>query len=759
MSYYKNPITNTQPAMDVDLVAVFSLIKNDGYLKELTVFYQEDELSDESKDEIKREEFPFVTFSGTFSKRTNEGLLQYSGLVCMDVDNIPSEELHKLKAFAAQDKYTVLAYTSPNKGYKIVIRTPGIEKHKEAFFAYRQYLSDKTGISLSHIDTCVHNISRPNFICHDEDAFINPLIKAGKFAEIHIVEFPASPVDVNKEKATPKGESLSGHYQLDFDHKNLEANFRILCAINEKKEGAYQSPRQPWVQKLASRCNVFGMSRERTLELVIKHFKAHPESLRKDKPINVQTYLIQTVNDVYSRYASAFDTWQRNDKTEECIAPNFPDELYTALPPFFGNIRLMSNNPTERDILLLAAMGVLSTCFPSCQGVYGKRIVGSNLFIFITAPSAAGKGCISVVRKLGIKIQEHLNEHHVLEMAAYKEQQQEYKQALADGAKAEAPIEPKCKLLFIPANSSSSKFYQTLSVNRDFGMILDTEADTLSQAFKNEWGNFSDIIRKTFHHEPIEMQRKLGNEYISIEETFLSIVLTGTPNQVNRLLNNVENGLFSRLLFYDFEVSEEWQSQFVDKDIDLPEVAFTSMGIQLFPFYERMLGIKVKFMFSSDQEKKFDQEFSAKRKQLMKIYGNEMVASLQRLGLICFRLAMIITICRYMNEGSWQQEEKETIQLTCTDADFNSSMVMIECLLQHTISVYTQMKAAGSKSPRKVNKKADFLYNLPTAFDRKTYLDVARLLNIKDKTAEYYISCFVEESLIIREEHNSYVKA
>ena len=48
----------------------------------------------------------------------------------------------------------------------------------------------------------------------------------------------------------------------------------------------------------------------------------------------------------------------------------------------------------ERDIVLLSCLGVLSGCLPKVYGIYGGSKVYSNLYFFIVAPAASGKGAV-----------------------------------------------------------------------------------------------------------------------------------------------------------------------------------------------------------------------------------------------------------------------------------------------------------------------------------------------------------------------------
>jgi hypothetical protein len=159
-------------------------------------------------------------------------------------------------------------------------------------------------------------------------------------------------------------------------------------------------------------------------------------------------------------------------------------------------------------------------------------VVYPNLFSFVTAPAASGKGSIKYSKEV---------------LKCYHET---IKSSSEFGNQA----------FFIPANNSASKIYEMLDANGGIGLIFETEADTLSNSMKQEWGSFSDVLRKVFQNEDISQARRNNNEYIEVNKPKFSICLTGTNEQVGRLINSTENGLFSRFLFYSFATEFKWKN-------------------------------------------------------------------------------------------------------------------------------------------------------------------------------------------------------
>ena len=111
-------------------------------------------------------------------------------------------------------------------------------------------------------------------------------------------------------------------------------------------------------------------------------------------------------------------------------------------------------------------------------------------------------------------------------MIDYKSQLAEYQQNKKKNSELIEPVPPPQKTLIIPANSSSSAFIGLLSDNDGIGLLFEIEGDTLSQTLKSEHGNYSDVLRKGFHHETISMSRRKDREFIKVPEPrFLSFFL------------------------------------------------------------------------------------------------------------------------------------------------------------------------------------------------------------------------------------------
>ena len=431
--------------------------------------------------------------------------------------------------------------------------------------------------------------------------------------------------------------------------------------------------------------------------------------------------------------------------------PTFSDNLQGSLPEFLQQVVSKARSPQDADMLILGTLTVISACMPNIYGIYDDREVYPNLFLFVTAQASAGKGRLSLCRLIVQPIHENLN-------AIYQAKLQEYNQRLSDYAvnhEGEPPQKPPRQVLFIPANSSSTKFYKTLKENEEKGIMFETEGDTLVNAFKSDYGNYSDGFRKAFHHETIAYSRVKDDEYAEIKRPRLSALMSGTPRQIQSLIPDAENGLFSRFIFYCLNVDLEWHDVFANANNAPVDDFFSDLGKKYYDIY-CALSVHEPCMFcvTESQKKQFQEMFREFQNDYIKVLGLDFLASVRRLGLVTFRIAMILTVLRTFEYGELPNP------LMCEDDDFGNAINITRVLLQHTSRVFQDLPQTASSNPARQSNilKQKFLEALPNQFDRSMYLSVAQRLGIKPKTAEKHIADFKAHNLIIHEAKNQYRK-
>ncbi|MFD2552222.1 DUF3987 domain-containing protein [Bizionia sediminis] len=434
----------------------------------------------------------------------------------------------------------------------------------------------------------------------------------------------------------------------------------------------------------------------------------------------------------------------------ETTMPTIPDEVFNTLPQFLQQVVNPASSQEEKDILLLGALTAFSACFPKLFGIYDQRKVFSNLYLFVTAPASAGKGRLNQIKNLVDPVHKLKREQAKGLKQQFNTEMATYNMNKGKDENLEKPGKPPERMLFIPANNSVTGVYQLISDNEGRGLIFETEGDTLAQAFKSDYGNYSDGFRKAFHHETISYYRRTDREYVDIEKPCLSTVLSGTPKQVATLIPNAENGLFSRFMFYYMNIKPTWKNVFSSNNNVGLDDYYSQLGNEFLGLYKTLKNNpEIEVRLTLQQQQQFNTFFESLQTKYINLQPEEYIATIRRLGLIAFRLMMLFTAFRIMEDGDVNQVKE------CEDVDFQNALTIIAILVKHSSKVFNDLPIE-QKAVKRLNRKERFLESLPKHFSRQDYLDLATTQNIPHKTAEGYITKFVEAGLMHREAHNSY---
>lgn len=170
-SFYKAPIRNIFPERNVTLGEVYQLVRSDEYRTRTENLRN---IKDPKKArQFKAQQFDYVTFSGSFSKRNDQDLSFHSGLLTIDFDHI--DNIPELKRVLLNDDYfeTELFFRSPSgDGLKWIIPIDVYKApHQDYFKAVAHYLKVTYNLEA---DPSGKDISRACFLPHDPEIFINP---------------------------------------------------------------------------------------------------------------------------------------------------------------------------------------------------------------------------------------------------------------------------------------------------------------------------------------------------------------------------------------------------------------------------------------------------------------------------------------------------------------------------------------------------------------------------------------------------------
>ena len=681
--------------------------------------------------ETLKKQLPGFTPSGKFENgRKADRFTTYSGFVILDLDKLNPEQLTTAKATATKAPFTFAAFISPSgNGLKIIVRvTSSAEHHKTAFQQVADYYLQTLQLA---VDQSGKDVSRLCFMSYDPDSYFN---------------FDAELFHVNIEKDEPKSaqEHQGAKQETTHDKESNSENNNWLDVFNkcvdftERKFTYHEGNRNNFVHQLACNCNRAGIPENIAERNILQRYDLDTKEV------------ISSIQSAYENNLAEFAKFANSAKFSDIPTPSkdellmnmpyLPDEVFEQLPDILKNGASVFEDRRERDVFLTGAISIISGCMRNVVGLYRSKEHYANLFCFIIAPAASGKGSLTYAKSLGDKFHDKLVAESLVKQKAYNIELQEYKRKLNDKkqniSELNPPEEPPFKVLFIPGNNSSARVIQHLKEGDEQGIFCETEADSMGNVLKQDWGSYSDLLRKAYHHEPISYSRKTNKEYVEIKKPRLSVALAGTPSQVENLIQSAEDGLFSRFIYYTFK-----------SDIVWIRASETFNGINLTEYFENLSDIvlrfveflqhceKIHFKLTPGQWDKLNDFGETGLSTLATFVSEDLSSTSKRLGLILFRAAMIITALRYFDNGELSNE------FICSDNDFELALALVKVYQEHSVFMFKELPKQATVTDKLLKQ---FFDKLPESFKRKEAIDLAaNFFSIKERTADLYLSKLV----------------
>ena len=439
--------------------------------------------------------------------------------------------------------------------------------------------------------------------------------------------------------------------------------------------------------------------------------------------------------------------------------PTFPQDY--VWPELLEKIISFGKKPEQRDVLLLGAFTVLGASLSHvvrCQ--YGRKWQAPCMQTFIVAPSAAGKSALTWVRLLIEPIHDKIRNEVKEAMKTYRREKAAYDSLGKERRNQEAPVLPPNRMFLIPGNNTGTGILQNIMDSNGTGIICESEADTVSTAIGTEYGNWSDTLRKAFDHDRLSYNRRTDREYKETTACYLSVLLSGTPAQIKPLISSPENGQFSRNIFYYMPRVGEWKDQFGEDELDV-EAEFIRMGHEWKASRDEL---KKKGLFTlkftQQQKDEFNGHFSALFYRSSLVTGEEMSASVMRMGTILCRMMCITALLRSLEIPSLAVPDptinpenlKDGIitrhNLSITDEDFRAVLALCEPLYLHATHILSFLDKSTELNSRGIADREMLYASLPQEFTKQMVMEQAEKLNIPVNTARSWIQRLREKGAL-----------
>ena len=127
------------------------------------------EKSKGERNELKKQ-LPAICFSGKFNKRSDNSIIEHSGIICLDFDGYAKQkELLSDKENLCKNKYVYSVFISPSgNGLKVLVKIPAdVDNHVNYFNSLEKYFNS------SYFDKTSKNLSRVCYESYDPLIYVN----------------------------------------------------------------------------------------------------------------------------------------------------------------------------------------------------------------------------------------------------------------------------------------------------------------------------------------------------------------------------------------------------------------------------------------------------------------------------------------------------------------------------------------------------------------------------------------------------------
>lgn len=471
--------------------------------------------------------------------------------------------------------------------------------------------------------------------------------------------------------------------------------------------------------------------------------------------------------------------------------PCFPDYEW---PAFLRQMVDCGDTAAQRDVLLLGGLTVIGAtvnkllCIP-----YGRKLKYPCLQTFVIAPPASGKGVVAWTRRLAEPVHDTCLTAYRQAMEAYRREHAQWECLGKEKGKTDEPQKPALKLFIIPGNNSGTGVVENLIDADGVGLICEAEADTVSSSIGADYGHWSDTLRNCFDHERLAFNRRTNHEYRECRMSLLSVLLSGTPAQVQPLIPSAENGLFSRQVFYNMPPICEWVDQFDTDDTDYDR-RFADWGRQWERVLQAVRGAVGSICFELDeaQRRRFNERLARLFSQAGMAHGDTMKSSVARIAINLCRLMSLVALLRALDPLLSAGEEAEDLSalgagdltrrllgcpglrpcddvprenvadgvvsrllLTVGAADFEAVLALADPLYRHACHVLSFLPAADVRPAPAAGPEILFDY-LPRQFTRQEALEEAVRREISPNTLDSLLKRFTDRGLLQKTGRGAY---
>ena len=423
------------------------------------------------------------------------------------------------------------------------------------------------------------------------------------------------------------------------------------------------------------------------------------------------------------------------------LCPTIPDDVFESLPCFIKEIALNSRTIRERDVLLLSTIVNLSAVFSNIRTLYADVWYSPHLYFCVAGGAGSGKGKAMAPAVLCSGIEKEFEKEYQGRMVEYREKSAAWEVEMRRAAKEMRkpdfslyPEEPVRKNIIMQSTTSKSRMLHLLKNNEAKGMVMNTsELDNLSSSLNADYGRHTSFFRSIFHHEPLGQDFKIDSGAIVVERPSLACNISATFGQLVTFINNIEDGMYSRFLFYLLPTLYEWVSpaprgKSGESDFDsMMRVKAMRLKEYFFKYNDTIV-----VEFTDEQWATHDKTFGSMMKSLEDSDKDGIKAIVARAGLISCRIAMTLCGVQIMEAG-WKISN-----YICPDEIMKAAIEITKVCFRHSLHLTTIFRAKENRGKiHNFNREDEILSLMPREFSFTEFVDRGLRMGYSKSSIKY----------------------
>ena len=717
---------------------------------------------------------------GRFFKHTTNR----TGYAIFDFDDLRDDQLLAARQLLEVFPWIVAVHvTASGRGLRVVanIGIVHIDVYRQAYGQVAERLHEITGLDL---DMACKDFARASLASYDPEIYYNPKATVYPYGEEHnpLNYVPATGADPSEDFRylnNPVTQALALSYQSDnASVPDVDAVINRFFSTHPYVKGSRTNTMlrlgqylrwrgvQTWqldhaIYVACARGVESGITAKEIERAIRWGYEHGEEGGRKPEKQDQRDHNCNINACFNAKQAQISDTEiekeeekDENEVIDDTCGP-IPGPIFSTLPQSLKNLLVIAKNDRERDVILLSCITILSGIFHSLRTMYGNKKYSPHLYMCFLAGSGSGKGVAMYATLLGKPIHNELVKRNKAAKREYEnklvEWELELRAAIKEKRKPNMDLRPEDverDILYLQANTSKSQMLHEMAGSQKHGNILPvSEIDEFSESLQTKYGKHAAEIRMYFHHERVGQSFKNDKEPVEIENPRLALMMTGTPQQLVNFIRTIEDGMFSRFLFYVMSTNYKWISQSPldgNGNIDVEEL-FSPLAQMLKKHFFNTIGQEITINFTREQWDKHTSTFQAQLGMVVAEDAPDITGVIFRTGLIVLRVAMVLCGLRILEAG-WNVKE-----YTCTDEDFDTAMKIVLTCMNHTLNTSTMMEE-GSKRHKLTNyyKLLPVLKKMKDKFKYSEFKSGANDIGIGDTSVKRALKKYIITGLITK---------